>query len=106
MKTPDSPSQGPSTRRDFLTHASALVGIGAGAARSNALSYSRIIGANERISLGHVGIGDRGRELDGMVVRLKESQNVEMTAVCDLWTVNRDRAAQSAEKAYGRKPRA
>jgi predicted dehydrogenase len=98
----DSPS---STRRNFLSKASALVGLGA-AMQTTASSYSRIVGANERISLGHIGIGHRGSELDRMVAALKDSQRVEMTAVCDLWTVNRDRAAQNAEKAYGRRPRA
>ena len=84
------------TRRTFL----------AGAAMTTAASYARIPGANERISLGHIGIGNRGRELDGIASRLRESHNIEMTAVCDLWTVNRDRAAQAAEAAYGRRPRA
>ena len=83
------------TRRTFLA------GLGA-----TAISYSRIIGANDRISLGHIGIGDRGSELAGMAGRLKDKQNLEMTAVCDLWTVNRDRAAAHAEKTYGRAPRA
>jgi predicted dehydrogenase len=93
-----------STRRDFLGQATAVVGIGS-AVRASAASYNRIAGANNRISLGHIGIGNRGSELDRMVVQLKDSHNVEMTAVCDLWTVNRDRAAHRAEAAYGKKPR-
>ncbi len=84
-----------STRRAFLAQAATA-----------ALSYSRIIGANDRISLGHIGIGSRGSELALMAGRLKDKQNLEMTAVCDLWTVNRDRAAARAEKTYGRAPRA
>ncbi len=44
------------TRRSFVGQASSLVGLGA-AIQSTALSYSRIIGANDRISLGHIGIG-------------------------------------------------
>ena len=57
-----------------------------------ALSYSRVYGANDRISIGHAGIGDRGSELDGMVAKLKDKHNIEMTAVCDLWKVNREKA--------------
>src|SRR6185369_11995230 len=38
--------------------------------------------------------------------RLKTEKNVETTAVCDLWTVHRDKAAAQSEKAYGRNPRA
>jgi predicted dehydrogenase len=78
---------------------------GAAAIGSTAVSYGRIIGANDRISLGHIGIGARGRELAAIAADLKGSHNVEMTAVCDLWSVNRDRAAKTAERVYARAPR-
>src|SRR5713226_5277271 len=77
-------------RREFL-HRSAVVAAGSAAFSNSALSYSRIAGANDRISLGHIGIGNRGRELDGIVARLKEQKTVEMTAVCDLWSHNLER---------------
>ncbi|HXY41673.1 MAG TPA: Gfo/Idh/MocA family oxidoreductase [Vicinamibacteria bacterium] len=96
-------------RRSFLGQAGAAVGAGAlaSAAKSGtALSYGRIIGANDRISLGHIGEGRRGHELDGIVARLAKSHNVEMTAVCDLWKTNRESAAAAATRAYGRAPRA
>ena len=54
----------PFHRRSFLNQSAAAL---AGAA----LSYSRIQGANERISLGHIGIGSRGRELAWIVSQLK-----------------------------------
>jgi predicted dehydrogenase len=78
---------------------------GAAAISSSALSYGRIIGANDRISLGHIGVGKRGRELASVVADLKHSHNVEMTAVCDLWRVNRDHAAKAAAQVYDRAPR-
>jgi predicted dehydrogenase len=71
---------------------------------STALSYGRILGANDRISLGHAGIGNRGRELASVVAGMKGSHNVEMVAVCDLWKVNRERAAKTAAGRYGRAP--
>ncbi len=37
---------------------------------------------------------------------LKSRHNVEMTAICDLWTVNRERAVKAATNEYGRAPRA
>jgi len=86
------------TRRGFVGQASSLVGL-------SALSYSRVLGANDRISLAHIGIGSRGKELAGIVGHLKDKYNVELTAVCDLWTVNRDSAADQGEKRYGRRPR-
>jgi len=70
-----------------------------------ALSYARIPGANDRISLGLVGAGARGRELQWIVARLRQSKNVEMTAVCDLWSVNREKSAAQAAQDYGRAPR-
>ena len=65
---------------------------GAAAMGSTALSYGRIIGANDRISVGHIGVGNRGRELASILAGLKDRSNLEMTAVCDLWKVNRERA--------------
>ena len=89
------------SRRSFLNQAATLA-----ASASTALSYSRIRGANERISLGHIGIGRRGTGLAWIASQLKDKQNVEMTAVCDLWKVNREKAATKAQLAYGRQPRA
>ena len=56
-------------RREFLQKGAA-VAVGSAALNTTALSYSRIVGANDRISLGHIGIGNRGRELDGIVAGL------------------------------------
>ena len=91
-------------RRDFLQK-TAVVAAGSAALSSTALSYTRIVGANDRISLGHIGIGNRGSELDGIVGSLKDQKNVEMTAVCDLWTRNLDRAVAANQKRYGKAPR-
>src|SRR5262249_35623674 len=91
-------------RRSFINQATTLV-VGAGAFSASASSYNRILGANDRISLGHMGVGRRGKELAWIVAKLKE-KNVEMTAVCDLWKINREAAAAQATKDYGREPRA
>jgi len=71
----------------------------------SALSYSKTLGANDRIALAHVGIGSRGRELDEIASRLKSSHNVEMIAVCDLWKGNREKAVVTNTSYYGRAPR-
>ncbi|MEO8077733.1 MAG: Gfo/Idh/MocA family oxidoreductase [Acidobacteriota bacterium] len=89
-------------RRSFLQTAAGVV---AGSAlASSALSYDRIVGANDRIHLGHIGIGNRGTELHTMASRLKGSHNVETVAVCDLWKTNRERAVANTERYYGRAP--
>jgi predicted dehydrogenase len=98
-------SDGKVGRREFLQKG-ALIATATAAASSSALSYNRIRGANDRISLGHIGVGHRGSELGKMVAQLSRSKNVEMTAVCDLWTVNLERAVEANRKAYGKAPRA
>jgi len=92
-------------RRTFLNNSVKVIGGGA-ALGTSALSYGRIAGANDRISIGHIGIGNRGTELDEIASRLKQSHHVEMTAVCDLWSVNREKALATNEKFYGKAPRA
>ncbi len=89
----------PLDRRSFLNR-------GAAALAGTALSYSRIYGANQRIALGHIGVGSRGSELAGIAPPLNDKPTGAMTAVCDLWRVNRERAAARAAQAYGRPPRA
>src|ERR1041385_440444 len=101
----DMENQNPPIKPRKFIHNAAVVAPGTAALSSTALSYGRIVGANERISLGHIGIGSRGSELDGMVAALKEKKKVEMTAVCDLWKHNRERAVEANTKYYGKAPR-
>jgi predicted dehydrogenase len=91
-------------RRDFLSK-SATVIAGGIMLPSTASSYEKILGANDRISLGHVGNGSRGHDLDEIASKLKSSHHVEMTAVCDLWKVNREKAVATNAGYYGRPPR-
>ena len=52
-------------RRSFLSQgARAAAGVAVG---TTALSYSRILGANDRIALGQIGVGNRGRGLAEIV---------------------------------------
>ena len=92
-------------RRRFVQN-TAMVAAGTAALSGTALSYGRILGANDRISLGHIGPGARGMELVGMVGALKDQFDVEMTAVCDLWSHNLERAVDANKKLYGKAPRA
>ncbi|HLZ51224.1 MAG TPA: Gfo/Idh/MocA family oxidoreductase [Candidatus Acidoferrum sp.] len=91
-------------RRKFLGKSAALL-AGSAAIPNTALSYSRILGSNDRISLAHIGTGSRGGDLAWIVAQLKTTQNVEITVVCDLWKLNREKAAAANEKYYGRAPR-
>jgi predicted dehydrogenase len=95
----------PMNRRAFLSKSAAVIASSAVLPRT-AFSYEKILGANDRIALGHVGNGNRGGDLDLIASQLKSSHNVEMTAVCDLWTVNREKAVNTNAGYYGRSPRA
>jgi len=91
-------------RRTFLQQTTSFVAGAAGLATS-ARAYARILGANNRISIGHVGVGNRGRGHEFILSQLKDRHNVETTAICDLWKVNREHAVTMAEKTWGRPPR-
>jgi len=59
-------------------------------------------GANDRIRLGLIGCGGRGRDLLKMVA--SSGENAAITAVCDVWRVNREAMAAEVEKTFGRAP--
>jgi len=98
-------SSRPMNRRSFLGTSAALI-AGSALVPRTAASYEKILGANDRISLGHIGTGHRGDDLDLIVSKLQSSHHAEMTAVCDLWKTNREKAIATNEKYYGRAPRA
>lgn len=71
-----------------------------------ARSYARILGANDRIQIGQLGCGHRA---GGHRLMLKKSaatdSKFDVRSVCDLWSVNRERAAASVEKLFGARPK-
>jgi predicted dehydrogenase len=73
-------------RRDLLRGAGALT----------ALSYSRVLGANDKIQLGVVGCGERGRH---DMSQFQENPSVDVTAVCDIYGEQIDKARQKATHA-------
>ena len=89
------------SRRQFLK-----ASAGAATLAMTAASYARIRGANERISIGLIGCGDRGcgAHMAG-IHKFDKEQNVEFTAVCDPWRLARERASGLAKDWYGRPAR-
>ncbi|HLB74001.1 MAG TPA: Gfo/Idh/MocA family oxidoreductase [Sedimentisphaerales bacterium] len=94
--------EGSYSRRKFLRTAVA----GSAALAMSATSYSRVVGANERISIGVIGCGSRGvgAHMAGVNEHAK-SQNIEITAVCDPWRVRQEVASAQAKEWYGRAAR-
>src|ERR1700682_6164161 len=71
------------TRRNF-TRAAAL---------TTALSYSRILGANDKVRMGYIGLGNRGDQVhDGFL----EHGDQQTVAVCDLRDENLDVAVRKS----------
>ena len=66
-----------------------------GVTAATALSYSRVYGANERVQLGLIGAGERGR---GDMGKFVKSGTVDVTAVCDIYGAQIDAAQQIAPK--------
>lgn len=78
-------------RRDFVR---------ASTAAFTALSYSRVLGANERVSLGFIGLGNRG---DQVLTAFLEHGDSRIDALCDLRRDYMDHAKGRAEKRGERK---
>jgi predicted dehydrogenase len=76
-------------RREFVRTVSA-------ATAATALSYSRILGANERVQMGLIGCGSRGV---GVMNSFLKVGNVDVTALCDVYGAQIDRAKQTASNA-------
>ncbi len=87
------------SRRNFL-------GGAAGAALPTARSYARILGANDRIQIGQIGCGHRAFGHRRMLrLSAKTDPLFDLRSVCDLWSVNRERAAEDAEHVFGTRPK-
>ncbi len=83
----------PLTRRDLAR----------GAALATALSYSRILGANDRVGVGYIGVGNRGDQVHDAFLEHGDQQTV---AICDLrddymdFAVRKSRATPKKYKDY------
>jgi predicted dehydrogenase len=89
------------TRREFLRNAAATAAVTAaatGVAKSNVYSLApgRVLGANERINIAHVGLGVQGWGAHTRLFKENADQyNTKQVAVCDLYTRRNRRAADT-----------
>ncbi len=84
-------------RRDFVK---TTIGVSAalGIARS-AAAQGRVIGANDKINIGIIGVGTRGGGLLRQLVRMRDAgANINIVGVCDVYE-KRKRQAQELSKA-------
>ena len=77
-------------RRQFLGKA------GGSAAAMTALSYSRVLGANDKLGFGIIGAGERGRgDLGGFL----RNGGIEVLAACDIYSNQIDLVKKRAPNA-------
>jgi predicted dehydrogenase len=93
------------SRRDFIKRASAgAAGSAIGSAIGwEAVSYARVIGANDRIGVGIVGFSERAQE--ALIPALQANaaaQNFEIVAVSDIWRLRREEGAAFVNKLTGK----
>jgi len=95
---------GKPTRRSFLQR-SLWTSAAAGAAlnRLTAAGYARTIGANDRINIGLIGCGGRGRYILANMVKPLNA-HVALVACCDIWKPRLADYLGEAEKLFGARP--
>ena len=93
-------------RRDFLkkvTAGAAGVAVGGSAMGMSAKSYSRIVGANDRLNVAILGLG---RRLGAFYEPIAQKQNnVELLYLCDVMKSQRENAAAKFSKHIDYKPK-
>ena len=63
------------TRREFITRTGmATAGVALGATSLDASAYNRIAGANDKVNVGFIGIGNRGSQLLGLFMKQPDAQ--------------------------------
>src|SRR5690349_24572871 len=94
----------PSSRRKFLNRASAAAMLGvSGQALAKAdkglrpgvpaRSASRVVGANDRIRVGMIGVGGMGTvHLQAFMKQAEEDKDIQVVAVSDIYTRRKQRA--------------
>lgn len=93
------------TRRSFIkkvTAGSSALAVGGLGLGFSAGSYSRIMGANDRIVMGIMGTNGRGK---GMAANFARQKNTEVRYICDVEEKALDKGIRAVENAVGQTPR-
>jgi hypothetical protein len=90
-------------RRKFLLAAGGV--LGGSAFAMAAKSYARVIGANDRIRIAQLGCGSRSHGHVTMVRRAAKRTPAEVVAVCDIWSIAREKRAAQVGMLFDNKPK-
>ncbi len=83
-----------SNRREFMKKGvKSGIAVSALTGAFTASSVSRVMGANDRINIGIIGCGGRGSWHMGWIHRSSQEVPAVITAVCDVWELKQDKAA-------------
>lgn len=93
------------TRRDFIKKVAAgTAGVTLGGIGLSAKSYTRILGANDRVNVGIVGFSNRARgALIPAFIRNQKQLNFDIIGVSDIWNRRREEGAIFLEEKLGHK---
>ncbi|MFA7173300.1 MAG: Gfo/Idh/MocA family oxidoreductase [Kiritimatiellia bacterium] len=91
------------TRRNLLKIAGSTAAVYAAPFSVSAATRRRSVGANDRIRIGVIGSGDRGRNahMKGLYKHVKET-NFEVVAIADPWRLAREQANDMVKEWFGR----
>jgi predicted dehydrogenase len=78
------------SRRTFVKNSALASGVLA----LSALNYSRAAGANDRIRIAVIGVGGMGTGHVGSLLKKAEAENIQVTAVCDVFQKRVSRAKE------------
>jgi len=71
------------TRREFVTRTGIVTaGVALGAPKLTAAGYNRVQGANDKVRMGFIGIGNRGSQLLNLFMM---QPDIEVAALCDIY---------------------
>ena len=85
------------TRRNFIKKtaaSSAALSFAGLLPAMSAKSYSRIMGSNERMKIGVLGCGGMANHHMRALLEMKETDNVEIASVCDVYMKRLDQASE------------
>src|SRR5687768_11370278 len=89
----------PVSRRSFLRSSAASAAV------LTAASAARAYGANERLRVGFLGVGGRCQaHIDAVLKMQAAGVNIEAAAVCDVYSLNREKSAGKILEKGGNAP--
>ncbi len=106
MQKKSNPSTVPATRREFLKKTTTAAAVIAATpllrptVYGQAPSPGRVLGANDRINVGFIGVGGQGMNAHVRISSIHAAaNNISQVAVCDVWTKRTAAAKAFIEKA-------